>query len=103
KSLSDVTPESPNRAGAGILVSTHHFTQVFGIELFGQRRRSHQIAKHDGKLAPFGVGWYPRVGPTVALRVSCPPRSSRYRARCLTPCRLEDLQAVAGNRDPEVF
>lgn len=76
--------------------------QVFGIELFGQRRRAHQVAKHHGELAAFGVGCYPRVRRMVGLDL-CRLPSSRWHAQTLTPCRLEDLQAVAGNGNAEVF
>jgi hypothetical protein len=42
--------------GTGLLVSPDDLPQVFGVQLFGERCRTHQVTKHHGELAAFGVG-----------------------------------------------
>jgi hypothetical protein len=41
--------------GAGLLVSSHHLTQTFGVELTGERGRVHQVAEQHRELAALGL------------------------------------------------
>ena len=43
-------------AAARLLIRAHQLAQLLGVELLRQRRRTHQVAEHDGELAPLGVG-----------------------------------------------
>ena len=53
--LGDMALKAGDHLGAGLLIGSHHLAQVFRVELAGQRRRVHQITKHHGELAPFGL------------------------------------------------
>ena len=53
--LRDLARVALDRAAAGLLVGLHQAPQVFGVEGLGERRGAHEIAEHDGYLAPFGI------------------------------------------------
>jgi hypothetical protein len=53
--LRNVSLKAPNHLGADGLVGADHLTPVFWIELPGQRRRAHQVAKQHGQLSAFGL------------------------------------------------
>ena len=53
--LRDVAVIALDHPTAHALVRRHEITQVSRIELFGQRRRAHQVAEHHGDLAPLGL------------------------------------------------
>src|SRR5437899_7319363 len=53
--LRNVSLKAPDHLGAGGLVSTYHLAPVFWIELPGQCRRAHQVAKQHGQLSAFGL------------------------------------------------
>jgi len=38
------------------LIGPHHLAPVFRVELAGQHRRVHQVAKQHGELAAFRLG-----------------------------------------------
>jgi hypothetical protein len=40
----------------GLLVGAHHGAQVFGVELTGELRGTHEVAEQHRELAPFCVG-----------------------------------------------
>ena len=48
-------------------IGTDHFPHVFGIEARRERRRTYQIAEHDGEVTPLGVGPASRLGDQPGL------------------------------------
>jgi hypothetical protein len=50
------------------VIGSDHRTQIFGIELCGERRRAHKVCEHDGELAPLGVVPWLRLGWGCGLR-----------------------------------
>src|SRR5262249_9460384 len=50
------------------MIGADHGTQVFGIELCRERRRTHKVCEHDGELASLGVVPCLRFGWGCGLR-----------------------------------
>ena len=55
--LRDVAGVVLNNLGRGLLVSTHHRTQVFRIKLTGELRGTRQVTEQHRELPPFGIDW----------------------------------------------
>src|SRR5262249_40249388 len=66
--LSDMPIVALDNVGTHSLICTDHVTPVFRVELRGQFRGVHQIAKHDGELTTFGLRCGPASGGPYALR-----------------------------------
>jgi hypothetical protein len=56
KELGNVTVIASHHLCTGGLIGTDHLPVLFGVELAGESCRVHQITKHHGQLATFGVG-----------------------------------------------
>jgi len=54
--LGDKTAEAADRVGDTAMVDADDLAQILGIEARGQRRRTNQIAEHDGQLPPLSLG-----------------------------------------------
>jgi hypothetical protein len=76
------------------LVLTYHFSVVFGVELGGELRGVHQIAKHDGELAGFGFGraqfWWRYVRRLRFLDDGLLWCLGRWRGRCVRAFSITD-------------
>jgi hypothetical protein len=53
--LRDMSLEAANRLGTHLVIDAHHFSQLFGVELFGESGGAYQIAKHDSELPPLAL------------------------------------------------
>jgi hypothetical protein len=54
--LRNVSVVPADDLGAGLLVGAHDLAQVLRVELRRERSGLHQVTKHHGELAAFGVG-----------------------------------------------
>jgi hypothetical protein len=74
--------------------------QLFGVELFTQRRRTHEIAKHDGELAAFARRWRRKLVLGRPGRRWCAVPQLRDRYQQLAPVahsgNAEFLEIVRG-------
>src|SRR5215470_12662796 len=52
--LRDIPFEELDDLSAGRLVGPHHVAQVFGVQVYSERRGIDQVAKHDRELTAFG-------------------------------------------------
>ena len=53
--LRDKAVVTPDRRAAAALKRRDDIAQIFGVHPGGERRRSHQVAKHHGQLAALGL------------------------------------------------
>ena len=53
---------APDRGTAPALIRRNDIAQIFGVHPGRECRRSDQVAKHHGQLAPLGVRWYGHHG-----------------------------------------
>jgi hypothetical protein len=66
--LRDKAVVAPDRRAAPVLERRDDIAQIFGVHPGRERGRSHQVAKHHGQLATFGIGHRGRRdGRQVAL------------------------------------
>jgi hypothetical protein len=66
--LSDKTAKAGDGVGHAAMVGADDLAQILGIEARGQRRRTDQIADHDGELAPLCLAPHPSL-PRLRGRV----------------------------------
>ena len=50
--LGDMSTKSSDRLGRGAMVSSHHLTPFFGVELSSDLGRAHEIAEKHRQMAP---------------------------------------------------
>ena len=53
--LRNMAFEPSDDGGGGVLVGANDIAHLLGVEGGGERRRSDEIAEHDGELAAFGL------------------------------------------------
>jgi hypothetical protein len=95
--LSHEAIESSDRLRDALLIRADYRTQIFGIELCGERSRADEVREHDSQLATLGVvspGWFDHRG-----RRTC--RHGNTGTAKITD-RAQHFQPVA-ERDTEVF
>jgi hypothetical protein len=59
--LGDKAAKAGDGVGDAAMIGADDLAQILGIEAGGQRRRTDQIAEHDGQLPPLGLGPHPSL------------------------------------------
>src|SRR5215472_269226 len=86
-----------NQFGAAAVIGSNDASEVLGVEPSRHRRRTHQVAKHDGELAAFGL-----ISPSYLGRRGCLRCRYGNRSTAEIADRAEHFQSVPKS-DAEIF